>query len=47
MNTNNFRMGSAPAVARPPANVPKFWNMASINDNEGEITLYGDVVSQP
>lgn len=26
--------------------VPKFWNMASINDEEGEITLYGDVVSQ-
>ena len=46
MNTHNFRMGSAPAVARPPANVPKFWNMASINDNAGEITLYGDVLSQ-
>lgn len=25
---------------------PKFWDMASINDEEGEITLYGDVVSQ-
>lgn len=46
MNTHNFRMGPAPALARPPANVPKFWNMASINDEEGEITLYGDVVSQ-
>jgi ATP-dependent protease ClpP protease subunit len=39
-------MGTAPDMARPPANVPKFWNMASINDNEGEITLYGDVVSR-
>lgn len=40
----NYRMG--PAVAQPPAAVPKFWNMSSISDDEGEITLYGDVMSQ-
>lgn len=39
-------MGAAPAVTQPPAAAPKFWNMASVNDDEGEITLYGDVVSQ-
>lgn len=34
-------------VAVPKADtVPKFWNMASISDEEGEITLYGDVMSQ-
>ena len=43
---HNFRMGAAPAVARPTAAVPKFWNMASVSDDEGEITLYGDVVSE-
>lgn len=25
--------------------VPKFWNIASVSDDEGEITLYGEVVS--
>lgn len=45
MKKYNFRMGAAPAVAQLTA-VPKFWNMASVNDDEGEITLYGDVVSQ-
>ena len=44
MGNFNFRMGPAPAA--PPAVVPKFWNMASVNDDEGEITLYGDVVSR-
>lgn len=39
---HNLRMGAAPAVA--PA--PKFWNMASLNNDEGEITLYGDVLSK-
>jgi len=27
------------------ATAPKFWNVASVSDDEGEITLYGDVVS--
>ena len=46
MKTHSFRMGPAPAVARQAAAVPKFWNMASVSDDEGEITLYGDVMSQ-
>ena len=46
MKKHNFRMGAAPAVAQPTAATPKFWNMASVNDDEGEITLYGDVMSQ-
>ena len=46
MNTHNFRLGPAPAMARPPAVVPKFWNITSVSDDEGEITLYGDVMSQ-
>ena len=39
-----YRMG--PAVAQKTATVPKFWNVASVSDDEGEITLYGDVMSQ-
>ena len=46
MKTYSFLMGAAPAVSRQPAAAPKFWNMASISDDEGEITLYGDVMSQ-
>lgn len=44
MKTHSFRMG--PAVTQKPAAAPKFWNMASVSDDEGEITLYGDVMSQ-
>lgn len=44
MNKFSFRMGPAAAPQAPA--VPKFWNMASVGDDEGEITLYGDVVSQ-
>ena len=44
MNKHSFRMG--PAVAQQTAATPKFWNMASVSDDEGEITLYGDVMSQ-
>lgn len=44
MKTYSFRMGPAPAVAPQAAAVPKFWNMASVSDDEGEITLYGDVM---
>lgn len=43
MKTHSFRMG--PAVAQQPAATPRFWNVASLGDDEGEITLYGDVVS--
>jgi len=46
VKTHSFRMGTAPAVARQAAAAPKFWNMASVSDDEGEITLYGDVLSQ-
>ena len=44
MNKYSFLMG--PAAAPPAAAAPKFWNVASVSDDEGEITLYGDVVSQ-
>lgn len=44
MKTHSFHMG--PAVAQKPAAAPKFWNMASVSDDEGEITLYGDVMSR-
>lgn len=40
----NIRMG--PAAAQKAATAPKFWNVASVSDDEGEITLYGDVMSQ-
>lgn len=36
-------MGPAPAKQ---AAAPKFWNVASVSEDEGEITLYGDVMSQ-
>ena len=39
----NFYMGP---VAQTTATAPKFWNVASLSDDEGEITLYGDVVSR-
>ena len=44
MNKHSFRMGPAPAPRAPTPQ--KFWNMASVSDNEGEITLYGDVLSR-
>lgn len=40
----NIRMG--PAAAQKAATTPKFWNVASVSEDEGEITLYGDVMSQ-
>ena len=43
----SFLLGSEPL---PPVAsgtmAAKFWNMASISEDEGEITLYGDVVSR-
>lgn len=41
---NRLRMGPATAPQAPPAT--KFWNVASVGEDEGEITLYGDVMSQ-
>ena len=41
---SNIRMGPAAAPQATPAT--KFWNMASVGEDEGEITLYGDVMSQ-
>ncbi len=38
-------MGPA-APAAPTATATKFWNVANVGDDEGEITLYGDVMSQ-
>lgn len=46
MDRYRLRMGPAAAVAPPTATAPKFWNVASVSDDEGEITLYGDVVSR-
>ena len=43
MNFPTLRMGPA---APPTATAPRFWNVASVSDDEGEITLYGDVVSE-
>ena len=46
MKNHSFLMGPVAAPAPPVASAPRFWNMASVSDDEGEITLYGDVVSQ-
>lgn len=45
MHKHSFRMGPAPAEAQQTAAAPKFWSMASVSDDEGVITLYGDVAS--
>ena len=42
---HSLHMGPAPAAA-PTATATKFWNVASVSEDEGEITLYGDVMSQ-
>lgn len=46
MKKNKHCLLMGPATAQQTAAVPKFWNMASVSEDEGEITLYGDVVSQ-
>ena len=46
MDKYRLRMGPAAAAAPPMATTPRFWNVVSVSDDEGEITLYGDVVSQ-
>ena len=38
---SNIRMGPAAAPAPQAAPATKFWNMASVGEDEGEITLYG------
>lgn len=44
MRTHNTpRLCAGPQTAGTPI---KFWNVASVGDDEGEITLYGDVVSR-
>lgn len=43
---NKYRLLAGPAASPPTAEVPRFWNIASVSDDEGEITLYGDVVSR-
>ena len=37
---HSLHMGPAP-VAAPAATATKFWNVASVSEDEGEITLYG------
>lgn len=44
--TNRLHMGPASAKAATASDAAtKFWNVASVSDDEGEITLYGDVMS--
>lgn len=43
--THTLYMGPASA-ADPTVAATKFWNVASVGEDEGEITLYGDVMSQ-
>ena len=38
-----YRLQMGPA---PSGGAAKFWNVASVSEDEGEITLYGDVMSQ-
>lgn len=42
-NKNPALMAGTPQTG---AKFQKFWNMASVSEDEGEITLYGDVMSQ-
>ena len=42
-----FRLGPDPILSvEPGATAAKFWNMASVSEDEGEIILYGDVMSR-
>ena len=44
---SELRMGPTPApAAAPTATATKFWNVATVGDDEAEITLYGDVMSR-
>lgn len=46
MKTKHSGLIMGPAAAPQAPTATKFWNMASTGDDEGEITLYGDVMSQ-
>ena len=46
MKTKHSGLIMGPAAAPQAPAATKFWNMASTGDDEGEITLYGDVMSQ-
>ena len=46
MKTKHSGLIMGPAAAPQAPATTKFWNMASTGDDEGEITLYGDVMSQ-
>ena len=43
MKTKHSGLIMGPAAAPQAPAATKFWNMASTGDDEGEITLYGDV----
>lgn len=42
----NFQQLMGPAPRQPTETAPKFWNMTETGEDEGEITLYGDVMAQ-
>ena len=42
--TNPLKIVNGPTASPDP--VPKFWNVVEINDQEAEITMYGEVVSR-
>ena len=46
MKTKHSGLIMGPAAAPQAPVATKFWKMASTGDDEGEITLYGDVMSQ-
>ena len=48
MARHSYYAGPVPVrqPAQQAATATKFWNVASVSDDEGEITLYGDVLSQ-
>lgn len=46
MKKHKLRMGASLEQGIRTKEARKFWNMASISDDEGEITLYGDVMSK-
>lgn len=46
MERPDLRMGPTPAPSAPAATAVKFWNVADVGEDEGELTLYGDVMSQ-
>lgn len=43
---NQFNVLMGPAARQPTSTAAKFWNVADLGNDEGEITLYGDVVAK-